>query len=271
MGHHLCFWLLPFYLMTHGSVHDRIREITAAIAQYPDSTHLYMERGDLFLQHEDFDSARTDFEVCLRKGLNNARVWLGMSKSVFHLEFSDNALYYVDLALIENPHSPAALEWRGFVLQSKGQWCAAADTYERLIGLEPLASPALFIDASRAWVECEASDAEAKAIQILRDGISRLGRLHALDKELVRVYLQYQRYADALLIQSHIIQQWTVKTKPYYERAEIYLLMGDDDAAREDLHQALIALDQLPAHKSNTHAMKEMRTKLETRLNTIGH
>ncbi len=57
------FHLFLFYriLFPHGDQHQQISELSDLIIQDPDSTELYLERGELLLLHEDFEAARSDF------------------------------------------------------------------------------------------------------------------------------------------------------------------------------------------------------------------
>jgi tetratricopeptide (TPR) repeat protein len=267
LGHFIQIIVLSFFLLPHGDLHQRILELTEAIHQHPERTKLYLERGELNILHEDFPAARLDFYVCIQHGLMNGRVSLGLSKTLYHVGLSDSSLYYVDLALTYDAHHPSALEWRAFVLQDLDRFCESAQVYESLISLTPQPTPSLFIDASRAWKDCDEMDAEDQSIHALHQGLLHLGQIHVIEKELVSAYLRYGKYEEALNVQTNIIEHWASKIKPYYERAEIYLLMQKKELAHEDLRKALLEIETLPAHKSSTQAMRDMRNKIISKLN----
>jgi regulator of sirC expression with transglutaminase-like and TPR domain len=125
------------------------------------------------------------------------------------------------------------------------------------------------MDASAAWMNCDQPTAEENAIEILLQGFSRIGRLHVLEKKLVSTYLDFKRFEEALHVQTKMIEHWTNKTTPYYDRASIYLKLGETAAARADLQAALLTIDQLPIRKSSTPAMKEMKSKIISTLNEM--
>ncbi len=268
-------WLLfcsiwfSFGNLAHGDLDARIAELSISIQEYPDSIQLYLVRGELLVLHEEYPAARVDFEHCLHHQFSSARVFLGLSKALYLSGVPDSSLYYVEQALVFDPAHPSALEWKGTVLRMEENYCAAAAACSYLISLTTAPSPSLYLDASNAWLQCDLPESENKAIQSLRDGLSRLGRLHVLEMALVDTYLHYQRYTDALQVQSEIIQHWSFKAVPYLDRAEIYLQFHEVALAKSDLLHALDALEQLPAYKTNTPAMKSVKSKIISSLEEI--
>lgn len=261
-----CLWIA--FAVPHGDVHEQINVLTTSIQQFPDSTSLYLDRGELYLLDENIASAKSDFSTCLLSGLINARVYVGLSQCMESLGFQDSALYYVGLALDQDRSNPPSLALKGSLLLTTQRYCESLEIYSELIAIARQPSPGLYIDAADAARQC--SETPHQADQILREGMSRLGRLHVLEKALVRVYLDEKKYAEALQVQTEIIDHWAVKTGPYYERAEIYLLTGNKPAAMADLKDALLSIDSLPAYKSATPAMQEMRSKIILLLNQTG-
>jgi tetratricopeptide (TPR) repeat protein len=156
--------------IAHGDLDQRIHDLTINIGQFPDSIQLYMNRGELYLLHEEYDAARTDFEFCLEKQLTNARIYLGYSKSLWWSGQPDSTVLFVDRALTLDLLNPSALEWKGFVLQQSAQCCASAETFELLISISQHPVPSLFMDASAAWMNCDQPTAEENAIEILLQG-----------------------------------------------------------------------------------------------------
>lgn len=265
----LILYLWIAFAVPHGDVHEQINALTRAIEQYPDSIVLYADRGELYLLDENINAARSDFSACLQSGLINARVFLGLSKSMESLGYADSAVYYVNLALEQDAAHFPSMEWKGWLLSAMQRYCESAEIYTQLISQAYHPSPSLYIDASISALQCPESAQDAE--EIIREGITRLGRLHVLEKELVSVYLNEKRYSEAIQVQSEIIDRWTIKTSPYYERAQIYLLAGNNEAARNDLHSALQSIDQLPEYKSSTRAMQDMRSKIVSLLHQTGN
>ncbi len=267
MLHLLFLSFFSFLSPAHGDIHERIMLLSERIKQHPDSTELYQARGELYLLHGDKKEAREDFNFCLEKELKTDRVFLGLSKTLYAQQLPDSSLYFVDQALALNSINPTCLEWRGFVLQSLDQFCLSAKTYEHLLAITINPSPSLYIDAAESWMACYETSAEENAISILRAGLDRLGKLHILEKKLVAAYVHYNRFEDALSLQTEMVSHWSLKALPYFERAKIYNSLGDSVAAIDDLRAAIASLDQLPYYKTNTSAMKTIRKEIVALLN----
>jgi regulator of sirC expression with transglutaminase-like and TPR domain len=140
--------------------------------------------------------------------------------------------------------------------------CEAATVYDQLLQLTTDPSPALFIDASSAWHTCSGHQADSRGMEVLLEGISRLGSILVLQKELVNQYLQSGDYPLALEMQNQIVEIAAQKTKPLMTRAAIHVSMGMKQLAREDLKLALLALDELPTYRKGTPAMKALRENI---------
>lgn len=260
MGLLMYLWLSTTLLFPHGDLHQQIADLSKTISEFPDSILLYQERGSLYLLNEDIQEAQTDFSKCLHSGLLNSTVYLGLSKTSYYLRQPDSALYYIDIAVRIDSMHYSSLEWRASLLLLTAQYCKSALAYSQLLSLAQQPSPSLFMDAAQASLHCP--DALPSADQILLGGIAHIGRLHVLEKELAILYLHEKRYEDALQIQTEMIEHWSFKATPYLDRAETYLQMGQKNRALEDLYQALLSIDKLPAYKSSTPAMKEIRSKI---------
>jgi tetratricopeptide (TPR) repeat protein len=253
-------WLSTALLFPHGDLHQQIADLSKTISAFPDSIQLYQERGVLYLLNEDIKEAQTDFFKCIHSGLLNSTVYIGLSKTSYYLNEPDSALYYIDIAVRIDSMHYSSLEWRASLLLLTAKYCKSALAYSQLLSLAHQPSPSLIMDAAQASLHCP--DALPSADQILLDGIAHIGRLHVLEKELVLVYLHDKRYEDALQVQTEMIEHWSFKATPYLDRAETYLQLGQKNRALEDLHQALLSIDKLPAYKSSSPAMKEIRSKI---------
>ncbi len=258
---------VSFLYPAHGDIHERILKMTAQIKVYPDSTALYLIRGELYELHGDIKEAEEDFYFCLDKGLVSERIFLGLSKTQFAQNFHENALSLVEQALAINKTNPACLAWKCIVLQSLEEYCLSADTYDFLLSITSNPSPSLYVNASSSRMSCKDSEAEEKAIAILKSGLHQLGRVVVLEKALVNVYLQYHKYNEAIDLQTEMIDNAPVKADPYFQRAKTFIAKGDIISAKNDLYAALNAIDELPRFKSNTGAMKSLRRDILSMLN----
>jgi len=254
------------FLLAHGDLSVRIEALSQSIQQFPDSLELYIARGELYLQDENPDSAYLDFVFCLQQGQINSRVYEGLSKSTGN---NNAALEYINLALEKDSISLSALEWKARLCFSMFQYCTAGRIYEELIDRSNRASPDLYINASNSWKNCSEENGAKHSVLILETGISHIGPLHVLEKQLVELYEEQKNFEQAIKIQSALLDQATNKAISYFTRAELYIKADNLTSAKLDLQQALLAIDQLPDNKRSLAVMMEYRSKIESTLTKL--
>jgi len=267
----LLFSLFLFCLFPnlHGDLQFRIEEVSQSITHYPDSLSLYANRGDLYLQHEDFNLAQRDFSYCLAHGFENAEVLQGLSRSMIFTSSLDSALFLINLSLEKDSSSFSAKEWKAHLLFLLHSYCESAILYEQLIELTPTPSPGLYIDVSNAWLSCSGPGNKDKAIEMLKSGMTRIGSLHVLQKELIRVYIEQRDYKNALIEQSYWIDRASLKASPLLDRAKIFILAGENTSAQTDLENALTELSKLPPYKQRVPGMMKLKERIESLLTQL--
>ncbi len=261
--------LFTLFVLPHGDLDQRILEKSNQIALHPLDHQLYMERGELYLLHEEYLNAKGDFSFCLDHEFVNTRVLLGMSKSLLYLNSLDSALLFVENTLALEEDHLSALELKGMILSRLERYCDAAGTMERLLSLASQPSPILFLEASKDWASCNETSNSAKAIHVLKDGINRIGSVGVLQKQLVSIYKRLGRYDEAIQMQTSIIEQSDLKIRPYFERAQLYIKIQSNEKAKEDLIMAMSLMDNLPAYKKNIPSMKRMKNEMTSLLNEL--
>ena len=261
--------LFVSFLLFHGDLSQRILEKTAEIALHPSDYELYLERGELFLLHEEYPLAKLDFAYCIDHQMINTRVLLGISKSLLFLNNPDSALIFIDLANPDGEEKLFVLETKSTILSRLERYCEAAACMEQLLRITNNPSPVLFLNASSCFESCSETGSKEKAIQLLNDGISRLGSVGVLQKKLVSLYKQFGRYDEAIMVASAIIESSEFKIRPYFERAQLYNEMNLPSKSKDDLIAALSLMDMLPAYKQNIPSMNKLRIELNAFLNEL--
>ncbi len=249
-------------LLSHGDLDLRILEKSNQIASNPLDQELYLERGELYILHEEYLKAKLDFTFCLDHKLDNIRVLMGMSKSLLFLNSQDSALQYVDRVLSLEENHMSALELKGSILSALGKYCAAGTTLEQLIALAERPSPFLFLEAAKDWASCGEGGSDQKEIQILEEGIKRIGTIRVIQLQLVSAYKRSNKYDEAIRVASSIIEQSELKIRPYFDRAQLYIEMHSPDKAKEDLNAAISLIDQLPVQKKSLASIDTMRDEI---------
>jgi len=258
--------LFLFIGLSHGDVDQRILEKTNQLALHPLDPQLHMERGELYLIHEEYQNALSDFSFCVDHDFKNVRVYMGMSKSYLYLDNPNDALILVEKALTLDPYQLTTLELKATILSQLGRDCDAAITMELLLTTTTNPSPILFLETSSYLESCNEPGSALKAIQVLEDGINRLGEINVLQKRLVTLYMRSKQFDEAIRVQTSVIENSKLKIRPYFERAQMYVELQSEDLAKEDLTTALSLMDELPDHKKNISSLATLKIEMTTLL-----
>src|SRR5688572_11796811 len=254
---------------SHGDLDLRILALTNQIIADPENVELRVKRGDLYIQHEEFDNAKIDFVYCLRHGFHNTRVYSGLSEVYLHNGIIDSALYYIDKVVEKEPNNLSALEIKASAFIRAGNPCEAAPIYQLIIDKAQTQSPQLFIQASAASKNCDSNDKDEVAIEILKSGILVLPENKLLQNQLVSLLRHNRKFEEAIVIQSSIIESAGFKARHYMDRAAIYVELNATQLATADLESALQQMELLPKHRSDVPAMLELKDEIQTLLNEL--
>src|SRR5688572_23198385 len=119
----LQFLLGTLCLLPHGDLDQRIIDVSREIAASPDSLELYLKRGELYIQHEEYNKAKHDFLTCIHHHFKNEYVLLGLSTSYFHEGLIDSSLHYAEQSLVIAPNYLSAHELKGKILLHANKNC----------------------------------------------------------------------------------------------------------------------------------------------------
>lgn len=255
----------------HGELDQRIQDLTLRIEASPDDMELRMKRGELYLQHEDYELAKQDFNQCLERSFQNTRVYLGLGESLLRTGPSDSSLYYLDLILRFEPEHLTALELKSEVLGQSGQDCEAAIVLGHILKIAEHPSPLLYIRAASHWKFCDEDDHIMEAIRVLQEGVLRTSGNRVLYNHLIQIYKSEGMYEDAILIQTKLIEESDFKIRLYYERAQTFLELQSPALAQADLQSALAHWDELPTNKKDLESMIVLRQNMTALLLQTGN
>ena len=261
-------WILqPVY--GHGDLHERILATSQEIEAHPDSSFLYLKRGELYYQHIEYKKAIKDFKKCSSQGYVSTRLHLGYAKAYKGMGKLNKAKEALFTILFEDEEDVRALRLLGSVFFKMGRYEEAAKAFEKVIQFADKTFTENYLEASFAWEKVESPLGMENAMKVIRTGIYHLGELMVFYDRLVELALKNQDYAAALEYQNKLIDLSNRKERVYYQRAKIQLEKGDKIAAKEDLNLATQAIEKLPARLKNIKSIKELESDIQTLLNSL--
>lgn len=256
-------------MFPHGDLDERIAEISLQIEAFPDSMQLLLTRGELYIQHEEYEKAKQDFSQCLRHHFDSSFVMMGMSTCFLFEGNADSSLFYVDKVLRCEPSNLSALELKAKGLISAGRYCQAGKILVDILTQAEHAAPLLYIQASSAYSQCDNIEGPDSSIYILEWGLVKLQGNRVLQNQLIIHYKNALMFDKALALQSSAIEKNDFKVRSLLDRAITYIEMGQFEFAKKDLHQALIEWESLSPRKKDLDAMKELKTTINAHLSTL--
>jgi len=227
-------------LSAHPDIEEAVSRLNDAIAATPGHAALYLERGQLYAQHDDTVSAEANFLRAAElspqlPGLAKARGALALVTG----EFAE-ARNFLDAALKENPPDAEALVLRGRTLASLKFRAAALADFNT--ALERLVQPSPEIYLARAALLSD----PAEAIHSLDEGLERIGAVPSL---LLRALAleESSGQIDAAARRIDQISALTERSEGWLKRkGDLLSRAGHKAEARTAYTSALDALAALP-------------------------
>lgn len=246
----------------HGEVHEKISALSAKIKLHPDSALLYLRRGELYHQDEQYKKAIKDFKSGKRKGLSSDRLYIASARSFYKRKRYRKALRILKRVLEKNPTQVRALRLKGNILLDRKKYCQAIEPFDLVISNLSERLVENYLEAAAACRKCKNPGSQQEAAQRLEQGIEDLGPLLLFFEKLKELALDEQNYQEAVLQQTAIIKYSIRKEKPYLERALLYIKNAEFEKANTDLKTSQSLLNQLPIRFQKMEAMQKLRQQL---------
>ena len=252
----------------HAGIHEEIKEITRLIRQDPVNAQLYLQRGDLYRIHQDWDHAREDFYKALQTGADNTSVETGLGRTCFDQGLHEQALAHLNRALALQPGNVRALVTRAKTWRSLGKPLATAADYTRAIRQfqsprKPL--PDYYLQRARA-VAAAGDPHIGKALQGLDEGLQVLGNIQTLARYAVELETRRGNVEAALERLDTILARSPRKESLLLQRGDILLAADRHTEAQQDFLAAQAAIIALPPQRRHTQSVQQLETALTARL-----
>ena len=268
LRHVICLvWLLslapPPPLAAHSDLHLRITALSERLAQEPGNAALYLKRGDLHHQHQDWSAALQDFDHAARLDSSLSIVELYRGLTYLAAGRPEAARSALEHFLAHHPAHAEALTARARALAQLGNPLAAVADFTRALALLP--TPDVYLERAGALAAAGATYID-EALRGLDEGLTVLGSLVVLQQRAIELELQRWRSDAALARLDQLAATMPRQEIWLARRGEILEQAGRPDAAREQFIAALAALEALPRARRQTATMAELETRLRTAL-----
>jgi tetratricopeptide (TPR) repeat protein len=259
---------LPLSLLAHSGVHEQIEDASRRIAAAPGNPQGYVQRGDLYRIHRDWDRALADFGTALQLDATAAGAELGLGRTRLDQGAPQQALPHLNRALARQPGNVRALVTRAQAWRALGKPLTAAADYSRAIEHFPEPGkplPEYYLERARAWAA--AGDPHlGKALQGLDEGLQVLGNIQTLALYAVELETRRGNVAGALLRLDPLLAGATRKEFLLLARGDILAAANREQEARQNFLAAQAAIAALPPRHRHTRSMQQLAKTLTARL-----
>ncbi len=267
-------WTILFLLtaglaMAHGDLDAQIKKVTKQIEKDPTNAELYVKRGKLFFQHEEFKRSIIDFEHAKSLGIHTTEIEILFARSYFKADKHKIALEYLHGALSEQENHVVANRLTGQINVDLRMYTMAADHLHRALDYSEKRIPEHYIELANCYLNMNTSEAVQHAVEILNRGINDLGELIVFLNKLVYIHKQSAAYEQAILVQSRIVAVSKRKELPYFYRAQLHLQNKNTLLAIQDLDNTRKTIIKLPKRLSRSDEMQRVLIETQRLLNEL--
>jgi predicted Zn-dependent protease len=256
----------------HPDLEEQIADVNLRIEQQPGDASLWVQRGELYRLHREWDRAEADFRQArkLDPGLQAVDFLIGR----MYLEAGRPAEAKVLLdrfLAVEPDHATARIERARALVELKQPLAAAQDYTEALgdLGERGRPIPAHYLERAHALVSAGPAHVP-EALRGLDEGLERLGQPVSLQLYAIELELARGSHAGALARLDRIASQAKRQETWLVRRGEILESAGKPAEARAAYRSALAAIESLPVSRKGTRAVTELQGKAEAALGRLG-
>lgn len=243
-------------LRAHPGLEEGLARLNTLIAASPGNADLYLERGELYAQHDELVSAEANFLRAAELAPQHPR----LPRALGALEFAQGRLAdaraHFDAALAGNPADAETLVLRARTLSALNQRAAALADYTRALTLIENPPPEIFLERASLY------GSPQEALQSLAQGLERLGPVISLQVRALALEESLGLTEAALRRVDQLAEQTERKEIWLKRRGDILAHAGRASEAAAAYAAALDAIASLPGWLRESPETKRLATEL---------
>lgn len=251
----LCLFLISS-LFAHGDIHEQIEKTSKRIEKDPDNANLYLKRGQLYANHNEFKEAKTDYLKARQLNVDLEITDLLLAKAFSANKEPNEALIYANTFLKNQPNNPNGLIVRAGIFQQLKNNFAVKRDLEKAFDNIKNPTPTHYVTIA----EAHHSDFEV-AIYWLKKGQARFGFDIVLKEKEVKILVENEEYDRALLAVNEILERSPRKEKWLFQKGEISEKSNQKEVALTNYNATLAAIQNLPKRIQGTRKMMELEAQ----------
>lgn len=254
--------LTSSFIYAHGSLTIRINAKTEEIRKHPKKAVLYLERGFLYEQHEEYNNAIADYIKSEKLGNTDKLIQYRKAQTYYYKSNFAKALASSSLYLKKDSIDVKINKLHAQILVQLGAYNKALKYYDYFIKNTLDIFPSDIIEYSEVYLAINKNN-YPKAIEVIDIGLKKIG------KNTFSLQLKKLEYLETSLQVNEAIEQYNYfilntnrKEFWYYKKAKYLFENQRKPDAKIAIQQAETALFLLNKKNQNTSAIKNLKNKI---------
>lgn len=221
-----------------------------------------MQRGELYAQHEQPDSALIDYLFAIENGFDSSTVYVLKAEAHLALNEVDEGLKSISRFLKMEPDHLKGIHVRALLFEAKNDLDKAIRDFEYVIRNSESARPQDYVELSNLYLKRDSTDFE-NASDILERAREKLGNIISLEMKLYNLEKDRGNFESAHIILNRMMEPLSRKERLMVEKAELYWLEQKPAKATEMLIEAENMIAVLPARFQHIGATVKLKQRIE--------
>jgi tetratricopeptide (TPR) repeat protein len=247
--------------MAHADIEIQLAHVTTELESQPNDYALYLRRGELRRHQQDWVGAEADFARADRLGSAEVRDQLNLYRGRLYQEAgqSERAVTELDTYIVKHPENTNALRVRALASAQMGNFDPAIADYTRLIEMDSVRSPELWLE--RARLSVQTGDINT-ALAGIDEAIAEFGPLITLIEFGVKTEADQHNYPAALDRMGALPPILAESPKWLWRRGTLLEKLNRTDEAAISFSRARDAIQGMPVRRQQTPAIQDLLAKL---------
>jgi tetratricopeptide (TPR) repeat protein len=241
----------------HPGKHEQLQRINHSIEQQPNEQALYIQRGYIYSENGEFDSAKADYQQAEELG-PPALVALNWGILYYRMGDFERATEYFDQYLEQFPKAAHAYEYRARAARDTGNYQQAIADLNSYFDLLEAPHPGNYIAAANMLHDMQQTE---QALQLLDKGMEKIGLTPQLQRRAIELELERDQVSNAIARQDSLRKPLNANPLWKLQMAELLLQDNRDEEARKMAREAeneLLKLRPTPARLQQLERAREL-------------
>ncbi|MEJ2416997.1 MAG: tetratricopeptide repeat protein [Exilibacterium sp.] len=255
-------------VFSHGAAQDRLHRLEHEIEHHPDDPALYVKRGRVYRDAEQWDNALNDFVSALKidRQYHEARYWQG--EALMQKGDLRGAEQVLKKYITQVPDSPSGNRTLSQVLMQLHKYPQAAYYLDQTIQHDSRPPPQVFLERARALANITPLPTR-RIVAGLKKGLVKHPRNVVIINELVRIYELAEQRDSALAAIDLLPSRLRDSPKWLNRRAQIEMHRGHRKRALDLYRQTIAKIDALPEQRRRLPAFVHARQAAESGISKL--